>query len=473
MADRESTAVGYRLRLQPPGGLSTYPDRVKLMWFQWVVDLGLVAKDRELARGMDKDGKIGVLHPATIKHRKSEVGPTTKTAPFLTPSYARSRVRSLLTGRAHTGSAEFWWSFDAVTGRSFARILHYQAENGHDVFGLSPAGTAWVTAEALKRWRAWLAEGHHGRPSVSPVGRPIRKAAVLKPVKQDIGIMTTKGFDIAGNEAQIQRAIDAGTFSGFRRLNARGEKWRPQVAWEIKPQRAVKPTPQVARAALQPAPAPLPTFGPSPARAEVDPDAPAQALHTIKRLLGKQATARTAADLSGAPAGTTATVARGYGQDSLLVYVSGPGVDIKREIRRDLDGHLVIHNVTLFLAREKQGHGIGTETLGRQIETAQRAGVDHIYLAAGGSPQDTSMVGFKVWPLMGFNGELRDSIRWELPEALKHCKTIADLYATPEGRQWWAEHGESIGLKFDLTPGSYSLRTWEAYLRERQARGKP
>lgn len=230
MADRESTAVGYRLRIQPPGGLSTYPDAVKLMWYQWVVELGLKRKDRELAQGKDKDGVVGVLAPATIKHRKSEVGPTTPAAPFLTPSYARSRVRSLLTGRAHTGSAEFWWAFDAVSGRSFATILHYQAEAGHDVFGLSPLGIAWVTREATKRWAAWLAEGHHGRPAVSPVGEPIRKVAVLKPVRKvpigrtDLENMTAGA---GARDSETLAAIAAGQHTGFRRLNLAGEKWKP------------------------------------------------------------------------------------------------------------------------------------------------------------------------------------------------------------------------------------------------------
>ena len=230
MADRESTAVGYRLRLEPPGGLSTYPDAVKLMWHQWVVDFGLARKDRELAQGKDKDGVVGVLSPQTIKHRKSEVGPTTAHAPFLTPSYARSRVRSLLTGRAHTSSAEFWWSFDAVSGRSFAAILHHQAENGHDVFGLSPAGTAWVTREASKRWAGWLAEGHHGRPAVSPVGTPIRKVAVLKPVAK-VPIGRTDLVNMTGGagarDAVTLAAIEAAEHTGFRRLNLEGEKWQP------------------------------------------------------------------------------------------------------------------------------------------------------------------------------------------------------------------------------------------------------
>ena len=67
-------------------------------------------------RGWDKNGKVHRLKPKTIKYRKSEVGPVHPNAPRLIPALNLSRVRSLLTGRAHTTSAEFWWKFDSVTG---------------------------------------------------------------------------------------------------------------------------------------------------------------------------------------------------------------------------------------------------------------------------------------------------------------------------------------------------------------------
>ena len=159
MSDRESIRVGFRSAGSGRRDLATYPDRVKLMYWGWVVDLGLQRKDKELARGWDKNGNVHRLKASTIKHRKWEVGPVHPTAPRLIPALNLSRVRSLLTGRAHTTSAEFWWKFDAITGASFAVILHYAAEAGHDVFGLSPTGTAWVTREATKKWRAWIAGG--------------------------------------------------------------------------------------------------------------------------------------------------------------------------------------------------------------------------------------------------------------------------------------------------------------------------
>ena len=172
MSDRESSAVGFRLRGFGPTDLSTYPDNVKLMFWTWVTDAALRVKDRELAKGWDKDGNVHPLRPKTIRYRKSEVGPVTRTAPRLIPALALSRVRSLLRGRAHHQSAELYWDFDAVTGESFAVILHFAAENGHDVFGITPGGVARVREEALSKWQAWKVQAGHARPSVAVPGFP-------------------------------------------------------------------------------------------------------------------------------------------------------------------------------------------------------------------------------------------------------------------------------------------------------------
>jgi hypothetical protein len=44
--------------------------------------------------------------------------------------------------------------------------------------------------------------------------------------------------------------------------------------------------------------------------------------------------------------------------------------------------------------------------------------------------------------------------------------------STPEGVAWWKTHGDSVDLKFDLTPGSQSIETWETYRRVK-AQQKP
>ena len=238
-----------------PPDLSTYPDKIKLMFWQWVTDEAMRVKDRELARGWDKDGQVHPLRPRTIKYRKSDVGPVTKNAPRLEPALKRSRVRSLLRGRAHHQSAEIYWDFDAVTGDSFAVILHYAAEAGHDVFGISDRGTAQVRREALNRWQAWKVEAGHARPKVGiPGALPTPKREVKKPIpKREVkGRMDLENFDISSSGEKLKKAIEAGEFTGFRRLNARGEQWKPGMGIPpaasgtaiIKPKPKPKPKPK-------------------------------------------------------------------------------------------------------------------------------------------------------------------------------------------------------------------------------------
>ncbi|MGA7500282.1 MAG: hypothetical protein WBX00_26420 [Isosphaeraceae bacterium] len=264
-----------------PSDLSTYPDAAKLVWFDLVVKHGLTANRRDLRRGKDKDGNIHPLSPRTIKYRRSEVGPVTKTAPRGVPALDLSRVMSLLTGRAHTSSAEFWWKFDSHTGRSFAEILHYWADDqGHDVFGLSPQGRDWTLDKASRDWDRWLASPAAEKVLVHP-GIPgaklLRKAEVLRPIaKTEIGGTNLAEYDLfPGAELQIRRAIEAGTFSGFRRLNARGEQWRPGQGLGsgpiAPPPPPVKPKPSpVKPAAPKPAPTPKPAAVPVSHAMEID-----------------------------------------------------------------------------------------------------------------------------------------------------------------------------------------------------------
>ena len=87
------------------------------------------------------------------------MGPADPDAPPLTPAYGLSRTRSLFTGRAMPGHAEFFWRFDPVTGKPWGRILRYHADGAgrlpvRDVIGLSPASLAWVRDQVGVWWTA-------------------------------------------------------------------------------------------------------------------------------------------------------------------------------------------------------------------------------------------------------------------------------------------------------------------------------
>jgi hypothetical protein len=168
---------GYKIRGIEPPDLRDYPASVKKLYWSWVVELGIKAKDRDLAAGLDKDGEaLEPISEKTRKNRRSEMTPSRKgspSAPPLTPAYHKSRTRSLLSGRALTTHADFFWRYDAWTGASWAEILTYQIAEGRDVFGLSPDGTAWVQAQALKRWNAWKQAGQPATPlATAPLSGP-------------------------------------------------------------------------------------------------------------------------------------------------------------------------------------------------------------------------------------------------------------------------------------------------------------
>ena len=111
-----------------------------------------------------------------------------------------------------------------MTGRSFAVILRAQREAyGRDVFGLSPRGTAWVQSQAWARWDQWKRGTHPERP---PVTQPLGKQLPRYKVQREIRGRTDLGnMDLTGNEAEIKGM--GKQFTGFRRLNARGEIWKP------------------------------------------------------------------------------------------------------------------------------------------------------------------------------------------------------------------------------------------------------
>ena len=276
----ESTEIGFRIRGIEPPDLGRYPPATRKLFWSWVVESGLKRKDYELSKGWNKDGApMKRLTPESIKYRKSEVGPTDKNAPPLEPSHSRSRVRSLLIGRAHTDSAEFWWGFDAVTGESFAVILRAQREkfgDGRDVFGVSDRGIELMRSDAWKKWEQWKRAQHAGLPAQTPrlTGRQHPRYEVPKrPVK---GRLDLENLDIAGPVEPIKRAIEAGRFSGFRRLNLRGEQWKPGPGIGPAPAGPVpKPAPKPKPAAPpKPKPAPRPAAIPVSAAMDVRADSP-------------------------------------------------------------------------------------------------------------------------------------------------------------------------------------------------------
>src|SRR5215218_703390 len=97
------------------------PVELRRAFWRAVVELGLEAKDRDLARGLDAHGRqMAAISSYTRKHRRSAMGHADPNAPPLTPAYGLSRTRSLLRGRAMVDHAEFYWT--AHEGEHWGKI---------------------------------------------------------------------------------------------------------------------------------------------------------------------------------------------------------------------------------------------------------------------------------------------------------------------------------------------------------------
>jgi hypothetical protein len=221
---------------------------------------------------------------------------------------------------------------------------------------------------------------------------------------------------------------------------------------------------------------PAGTFGPS--KATIKDEHLADAL--AASVLGPGKTARDLASCAGAPDG--ATVKMHQELRGVVVEFSGSTrvgeesnpYDGKRVFGRKEDGTLYISNQGF------NGKGTGLEMFGRQVENATAHGISHIETAAGGNfipgPDPNKSYGrengYYTWPRFGYDAKLF----WPtsmLPQPLQAGVEAAGgnvrgLMQTEEGRDWWLRNGHPLGdARFDLTKGSYSQQTLNAYLREK------
>jgi hypothetical protein len=212
-----------------PPDLAKQPEAIRLMFWGWVVEAGLRAKDRELAAGINASGgKLPPVRPVTRKHRRSAMtasGRGDRNAPYLMPGRGLSRTRSLLTGKPHRDHAEFWWAYDPWTGDTWGKILSYHAKRGeaYDVIGLSPRGVSAVAKEARSKWERWKS----GRLTLPmPAVQSRAPAAQLRVVgRTDLQNMTLQ----SGDESRLREAIDEGRFSGFMSADEWKKHWRSKA----------------------------------------------------------------------------------------------------------------------------------------------------------------------------------------------------------------------------------------------------
>ena len=231
---------GFKIRGIEPLSVRNAPPSERLIYWGFVAEFLMQRKDRELARGLDKDGKpLKPISERTRKHRRSAMTPSGRgspTAPPLTPAYQKSRTRSLFTARAYSTHVVGFWKFDPWTGRSWGDILDYQAKEGRDVFGLSPDGIVWVKVRADEKWAAHR-RGEQPAPPKAQAVAPMIRGGNYDLSKVTLGIGTPEDLASRGKEG----------WSGFRTYEQWQAYWRQAATATLpgRPSRVKSPHPQV------------------------------------------------------------------------------------------------------------------------------------------------------------------------------------------------------------------------------------
>ena len=71
--------------------------------------------------------------------------------------------------------------------------------------------------------------------------------------------------------------------------------------------------------------------------------------------------------------------------------------------------------------------------------------------------------GYAVWPQLGFDGPIPESLKEKEPE-LSPYPTVSALLAQPDGLELWLAKGGDVRLRFDLAEGSASWVVLNAYM---------
>lgn len=143
------------------------------------------------------------------------------------------------------------------------------------------------------------------------------------------------------------------------------------------------------------------------------------------------------------------------------------GAAAQRLIERKGD-QLVVSNEHFMVPKEEQRSGLGTAAFVRQVQSAKNLGFSHIETVAASGGEFN---GYYTWPRLGYDGPLQPITLVSLPPNLQTATRVSDLMRTPEGRDWWKQHGRTISLEFDLAKDSLSNRVLAEYVAERKAAG--
>lgn len=179
----------------------------------------------------------------------------------------------------------------------------------------------------------------------------------------------------------------------------------------------------------------------------------------IRAIIGADVSVERLAAITGARDADVGVTVRG---DSLMLTASADDYTLMYQLARDSQGVLTVFANSLNVNEGAQGQGVGTDLWLRMLDEADRVGAKRVELVAARSQNQN---GYYTWARLGADGPLPADIA-----AKTGLATVAELMATPEGRAYWREHGDTLDMEFDPRPGSPHRRRLDAYLAERAKR---
>lgn len=244
---------------------------------------------------------------------------------------------------------------------------------------------------------------------------------------------------------------------------------------------------------------PMPTDAPTPRNNLQFTEGESGSINTASRFFGRPVTASELGTLANAIDGSEVTV-RDLGGGKLRIETAVNGAYAKRTFGRDRDGKLYVHNDIFRVYFQDDPNPNpppkwlqvnpatnGAEMLSNQIRASRAAGLAYLETHAARADADhpnDAMNGYYTWPRLGYDDSIGsrkvDKLRREEPQLYQllvdnpvgspKANSVLNLMSTEEGRKWWKKHGEDLfDMKFDLTPGSLSMRTNAAYAQSRNA----
>lgn len=135
-----------------------------------------------------------------------------------------------------------------------------------------------------------------------------------------------------------------------------------------------------------------------------------------------------------------------------------------------------IENAFFNTVRGKERQGVGRTMLVTQVTQALVLGFKTIETTAQGDGdgtlkkfKDGRYTGYYAWARLGYDGPIPEMALARLAQPYRDLSTVQEVLREPGGKDEWYRHGSTFHGTFDLSEGSLSRRTLQAYLDEKKA----